>query len=83
MYAQSQPGNTRTVLAISGMKDNASRELVVEALEGVGGVREVRVRLLRAAATIWHDAGSPAAELIRAVEGAGFGASPAPGSAAF
>lgn len=83
MFLLSEPKASRTVLAITGMQDNASREMVVEALEGVRGVREVRVSLLRAAATIWHDAGRPPAELIHAVESAGFGAHLAPGSAAF
>lgn len=83
MYVRNQPGATRTVLAVSGMKDNANREVVLEALECVEGVLEVRVSLLRGAAIIWHNAGRPPSALIQAVEGAGFKASLAPGSAAF
>lgn len=66
---------TRTVLLISGMRDSVCRERVVNALESVGGVREVLVSLFRARATIVHEAACDPADLVRAVVRRGYGAS--------
>jgi copper chaperone CopZ len=69
------PGKTKTVLLIAGMKDNGCREIVTEALGNVRGVREVHVNLYRGHAIISHEAHCEAADLIAAVQRAGYGAS--------
>jgi hypothetical protein len=63
---------TSTVLLISGMRDNGSRESVVESLERVSGVRRVHVNLYRARATIVHEISCTIAELTQAVMCVGF-----------
>ena len=65
---------TRTLLLITGMRDNGCREIVSQALEIVTGVREVQVNLYRARAVIVHDRSCAASELIEAIERAGYGA---------
>ncbi len=68
------PEGTRTLLLITGMKDNACRERVAGALERVRGVREVVVNLFRASASIHHEPSCAAGNLVRAVTEAGYGA---------
>jgi copper chaperone CopZ len=68
-----------TVLMIIGMRDNACRERLLEALRRVSGVREIRVSLMRARATIVHQPPCEAAELVWTVVSAGFGAAMEPG----
>lgn len=70
------------VLLIVGMKDNGCREIVVEALEIVRGVKEVHVNLYRGHAIISHEPHCEAADLIAAVERAGYGASLSSGAIA-
>ena len=68
----------KTSLLITGMRDNASREVVLDALQSVDGVREVHVNLYRASATVIHEPACAPAALAAAVARAGFGASVAP-----
>lgn len=63
-----------TVLMIMGMRDNACRERIVDALGKVRGVRDVDVNLMRARATVTHERTCDASELVWAVVRAGFGA---------
>jgi copper chaperone CopZ len=65
---------SRTLLLIVGMRDNGCRELVVETLRQVDGVREVHVNLYRACATIVHQPPCAADHLIAAITRAGYGA---------
>lgn len=67
-------GSMRTVLAISGMRDNDCRERVCRALGRVNGVKDVSVSLIRARAVVEHHQPCDPAELVRAVTGAGYGA---------
>ena len=69
------PGTTRTVLLISGMRGNGCRDQITRVLESVAGVKSVDVNLYRARVTILHDQPCKAAELIRSVLEAGYGAS--------
>jgi len=71
--------STRTVLLISGMRENSCRERVARLLETVAGVREVSVNLFRARATVMHEAGCDLGTLVRAVELAGCSAAIVPG----
>jgi copper chaperone CopZ len=64
--------SVRTMLLITGMRDNACRERVTAALEAVPGVREVDVNLYRARATIAHARECSINECIRAVVQAGY-----------
>ncbi|MFN7020162.1 MAG: heavy-metal-associated domain-containing protein [Phycisphaerales bacterium] len=64
----------RTVLVISGMRDNASREAVAEALANVPGVRDVSVSLMRAEAVVDHAPDCPPSNLTSAVTTTGCGA---------
>ncbi len=64
----------KTGLLITGMRDNACREAVAEALLAVRGVTEVHVNLYRASATIIHLPPCVPADLTAAVGRAGFGA---------
>ena len=57
---------------IAGMRDNACRQKIVEALESIEGVREADVNLYRSSATIVHDAHCAPAELMRTVSDAGY-----------
>ena len=68
------PESTRTVLVIMGMRDNASREHVVEVLETVDGVKEAYVNLYRGQATIVHECRCELGDLVQAVLRAGYGA---------
>ena len=69
------PGNTtRTVLMIAGMRDNACRQKIIEALESIEGVKEADVNFYRSSATVVHDAHCAAAELMRTIEEAGYAA---------
>ena len=70
----------RTELLVVGMRDNAGRERVSEALERVSGVVEVGVSLIRARAVVVHERWCEAVDLVRAVVGAGFEASVKGGS---
>lgn len=65
----------RTAISITGMKDSRCREAVSEALGVLRGVQDVDVNLFRACATVVHDEKCTPAELIRAVEEQGYGAS--------
>lgn len=62
----------RTELLISGMRDNACRERVAEALRRVEGVVDVSVSLLRARAIVLHTAACHSEWLVRAVLDAGY-----------
>jgi heavy metal translocating P-type ATPase len=65
-----------TDLEIRGMTCNHCVRHVSEALRGLPGVAEVRVDLAKGAAHVQHDAGAVSiAEMIAAVEGAGYEAS--------
>ena len=68
------PASMRTVIVVMGMRDNACRERVAEALGHVAGVGDVNVSLIRARATIVHAAPCSRADLVRAIVNAGFGA---------
>ncbi len=65
-------GAFATVLAISGMRDNACRERVAEALARVDGAVDVSVSLIRARAIVVHGAACPPDALVRAVGDAGY-----------
>lgn len=67
-------GAARTVLLISGMRDNTCRERIAEALGRVEGVLDVGVSMVRGRAVVAHDAPCSPQELVRAVEAAGYGA---------
>jgi copper chaperone CopZ len=64
----------RTAFLIVGMKDNRCREAVAASLRAVPGVREVDVNLYRARAIVAHEHPCSAADLVRAVTAAGYGA---------
>lgn len=63
---------TRTVLVITGMRDNSCRERIADVLGQIKGVRDVAVSLFRARAVVEHEPTCEASELVRAVEGAGY-----------
>jgi copper chaperone CopZ len=67
---------TKTVLMIAGMRDNACRQKIIEALEAITGVKDVDVSLYRACATVVHDHHCGAAELMQTVEETGYAAEP-------
>lgn len=69
----------RTELLIYGMRANACRERVAEALRAIEGVGDVDVNLYRARAVVVHDALCTPARLAAAVTRAGFGAAPVDG----
>jgi cation transport ATPase len=71
---------TRTILLLTGMKDNRCREAVTEALQSVHGVSQVYVNLIRARATIVHAANCVREQLLDAVRSAGLGVTAADGS---
>jgi copper chaperone CopZ len=60
------------VLLITGMKDNACREIVTEVLESVNGVNAVQVNLVRASAVVVHEPSCTSADLIAAVGRRGY-----------
>ena len=66
---------TRTVLNIMGMRDNACRERISEALAAIDGVEEVDINLHRARARILHTPPCRPADLLSAIVEAGYGAS--------
>lgn len=67
-------GVERRVLLVLGMRDNGCRERVIEILSGVEGVCEVDVSLVRARATVVHEARCEIAALVGALALGGFGA---------
>ncbi len=69
-------GATRTRLLVIGMRDNAGREAVVEALSSIVGVVECEVSIFHARATIVHMPPCEVSALVGAVERVGFRASP-------
>lgn len=66
---------TRTVFIVVGMRGNACRERIAEALTPIDGVQEVNVNLHRARATIVHTPACKPADLVWAIVQAGYGAS--------
>ncbi|MCC6320922.1 MAG: cation transporter [Phycisphaerales bacterium] len=62
----------RTILIITGLRDNASRERVSDHLIRVRGVRDVSVSLMRGQAVVEHAPDCPLQDLIAAVAAAGF-----------
>jgi copper chaperone CopZ len=62
------------VLVIMGMRDNACRERVAEALGQIDGVLSTNVSLIRARATVVHEPPCDAAQLVWTVVNAGYGA---------
>ena len=66
---------TRTVLNVIGMRDNACRERISEALAAIDGVEEVDINLHRARARILHTLPCRPADLVSAIVEAGYGAS--------
>lgn len=62
------------VLTLAGMRNNACRELVVEALERVPGVSNVSVSLIRARAVVQFAPPCEPRALIAAVTNLGYGA---------
>ncbi len=69
---RSNDAGDRVVLTISGMTCGGCANAVIRALSGVPGVAKARVDLASGCATVTGTA--RAADLIRAVEAAGFGA---------
>ena len=67
-------GAKRTVLVIMGMRDNACRERIGEALGRIKGVLSTNVSLIRARATVEHESPCNEAALVWAVVNAGYGA---------
>lgn len=68
------PKQTRTEVVIMGMRDNACRERILDAIRRVDGVSEVSVSLIRAKATIDYTEPCAPAALVWAIVSAGFGA---------
>jgi len=64
----------RTVLVIIGMRNNACRDRVAQALAAVKGVKDVSVSLMRAKAAVTYDDACEPAGLVWAVVNAGYGA---------
>ncbi|HZW07876.1 MAG TPA: heavy metal-associated domain-containing protein [Phycisphaerales bacterium] len=60
------------VMLIAGMRDNACRERVAEALVQVEGVVDVEVSLIRGRASVRHNEKCKPAELIEAVKQRGY-----------
>lgn len=57
---------------IAGMRDDACRRKIAEALESIAGVKDVDVNLYRARATIVHDLPCEPTKLARTVSKAGY-----------
>lgn len=70
-----EASGTRTVMLVSGMRDNACREQIAESLEAVPGVSEVCVTLYRARATVMHTTQCDPKRLIAAIQKCGCSAS--------
>ena len=64
----------KTVLLITGMRENTCRERVVRALRRVGGVKDASVSLLRANAVVTYVPPCRPELLIEAVARAGYAA---------
>lgn len=64
-------GSFRIMLLLSGMRSNACRERLSDALRRVAGVKDVSVSLIRGSAVVLFTAPCNAAALIRAVKHAG------------
>lgn len=64
--------SVRTRLLVNGMRENACREAVAEALHRVPGVREVEVSLFHATATVVHAPDCPVAAMLAAAEAVGY-----------
>lgn len=62
----------KVVLLISGMRENACRVKVEEALSRIAGVIDVGVSLMRAGGVVEYQTPCTEGELLRAVERAGF-----------
>lgn len=65
---------SRTILWITGMRDNDCRERLTEALDAVRGVIDVDVALMRGQATVTHEPTCTPLDLLRAVGAAGYAA---------
>ena len=65
----------KTVVYVIGMRDNACRERIADALGQVAGVADVEVSLIRGRAVVCHDTTCRARELVQAVRRSGFSAS--------
>lgn len=63
---------TRILLIVTGMRDNACRERVAEALSRQRGVTEVEVSLARGMAGVTRDESCSAARLIELLGAAGY-----------
>ncbi len=63
---------TRTEVAIGGMRNNDCRERVSQCLTRVKGVKCVDVSLLRAVAVVVHSPPCQSAQLLSAVRGLGY-----------
>jgi cation transport ATPase len=70
------PGTITTVLMIAGMRDNACRQKVAEAIESIAGVKDVNVNLYRARATIVHEPPCAQSMLMQTIEESGYAAEP-------
>jgi copper chaperone CopZ len=58
---------TKTVILVTGMRDNCVREKITEALEEVDGVVQADVNLFRAQAVVLHRPPCAPVDLVRAV----------------
>jgi copper chaperone CopZ len=65
----------KTIVLVSGMRDNACRERIADALARVRGVRDVEVSLMRGRAVVCHDGQCKTDELVLAVKRSGYSAS--------
>jgi len=68
--------SVRTLLLVSGMRDNHCRECVASVIESMKGVEEVDVNLFRATAAIVHHAACSPEDFVRALSLAGYPAVP-------
>lgn len=68
------PALTRTVLTVMGMRNNTCRELLIQRLELIEGVRDVDISFHRATATISHTPSCRPGDLVWAIVHAGYGA---------
>lgn len=81
MNPQVSSASRSTTLRIDGMTCSSCRKHVASALGRVPGVTSVEVDLGAGKASVVHDATTPTAALLGAVEAAGYGASTLDGSA--
>lgn len=68
------PAARKTVVLIGGMRDNACRERIADALGRVKGVSDVEVSLMRGRAVVCHDGQCKTDELVLAVKRSGYSA---------